>query len=209
MSVPQFDETNSVAQYMKQIEKYKNGTPKRSKVHANVPTYEDGQSIHDYMQKIENYRRRPKKDNIDTTSLEMPTYDDSDDNDVTCTKYISDVEKFKLDLIGKKYSLVLDFINEWLNLSEKTKLQSLTDFQKIEKEQLLINPAHNRKILKRHCKKLKEELGINLQIEEDTDSDKIDDEYILFFASRMLNSIGYGFRYQGAFYNKLYTIRVN
>jgi len=143
--------------------------------------------------------------------LVIPTYEPH----MTIYEYKLQVEQFKLALLKDKYNLVLRFINNWLDSDKKNKgstgrqLKTLREFKNISESQLLKNPKHNRKMLRKYSKEIKQTLDFEFSIDDDTDSEEIKDSYVLYFISRALDKIGYKFSMKRIKYadENYYTIK--
>nr|QBK88439.1 MAG: hypothetical protein LCMiAC01_01160 [Mimivirus LCMiAC01] len=147
---------------------------------------------------------------------------------MTMYEYNLQVEQFKLALLKDKYNLVLRFINNWLYYDKKNKgstrrqlqsnqpyrlpvgqLKTLREFKNISESYLLRNLKHNRKMLRKYSKEIKQTLNFEFSIDDDTDSEEIKDSYILYFISRALDKIGYKFSMKKIKYadENYYTIK--
>lgn len=115
--------------------------------------------------------------------MEVPIYDGKE----SINKYMKRVEKYK-DFIQKdKYDTILKFINEWL----KTEFNSLTQFKNINEKTLLKNKKNNRDLIRKYCNLFEDKFNIKLSVDEETDSDEINDKYILYLLIKMLGLIDY------------------
>ncbi len=100
------------------------------------------------------------------------------------------IEKYLAEINKNKYDKLLDFLNLWLKMTEK-KFMSLTDIKNIPEKLLLGDAKHNRNILRRHGQDLMILFGIDTTIDDETDSDDINDNYITDFVKKILNAFGY------------------
>lgn len=103
------------------------------------------------------------------------------------TSYLKRLEEYKLSLIQEKYSVLLDFVNFWLDKSFK----SLSEFKNIPETTLLKDLKHNRKTLRTFSKKLTKIFSKTFSVDDDTDSDDITDKYIIYVLTKLLVSINY------------------
>jgi hypothetical protein len=115
----------------------------------------------------------------------IPQYDGKE----SMTKYLQKIELFTLKLNEEKYKLLLEFLNEWLQLTNKMK--SLSEFKNISEDVLLKNKKRNRNLLRKYSSIIIDKLNVKFDINEDTDSDDIKDKYIIYFLSKSLESINY------------------
>lgn len=116
-------------------------------------------------------------------NIEIPIYDGKE----SVNKYIKRVERFKNKILEDKYNIILEFVNSWL----KTEYTSLSDFKNIHECVLLKNSKHNRLIVRKYCDIFKNKFEMDLSINLETDSDEINDKYIIYLLIKMLNVIGY------------------
>ena len=120
----------------------------------------------------------------------IPNYE----HNMSIYDYNQQIEQFKLAFFNDKYNLILKFINVWLDSDETYKLKTLREFKNISKSYLLRNLEHNKEILRKYSKEIKEKLNLKCNINyTDNDKIKIKDGYILYFISRALNKIDYKF----------------
>lgn len=98
--------------------------------------------------------------------------------------------RFKAEKEDVYYKVVLDFVNDWLGLEGKFKYRSLSKFKHTEKE-LYEDPHHNRETLRNHAAIITKELGLKLSLDDETESDDINDYYIIFVLKKCLGKIGY------------------
>ena len=107
--------------------------------------------------------------------------------------YMKRVDRYNnVVLKNRKYNMILNFIHKWLNYDDKKNLpKSLKGFKNISEYTLLDDPKYNRKILRKYGPKLSKELDIKFNIDDETASEEIKETYILYFVSKILNSIGY------------------
>ena len=122
--------------------------------------------------------------------MEVPLYDGKE----SINKYMRRVEKYRDYMMKDKYNLILEFINEWLDVE----FNSLTQFKSINENKLLKDKKHNRDLIRKYC-----------QLDEETDSEEINDKYIIYLLMKMLNYIDYGLTKKELKTNILYTIIKN
>lgn len=101
--------------------------------------------------------------------------------------YIRRVEEYRLSLNKEKYDILLKLINEWIDKEYK----SLSEFKNIKSSKLVKNLKHNRDILRKYSPKLTKHFKSKFSVEEDTDSDDITDNYIIYVVSKLLGVIDY------------------
>ena len=61
--------------------------------------------------------------------MDFPKY-----NGGSVNEYMRKVDMYNNKIISKKYNFILDFINEWFELTEKSKYVTLTDFKNISEK---------------------------------------------------------------------------
>lgn len=120
--------------------------------------------------------------------IAVPIFDGKE----SITQFKRRMEKYIIQFEKEKYSKILDFVNDWLSI-HKIKLSALSDFKKISKTKLLKDLKHNRDILRKYTTDLTMQLKIKSSIEDDTESDEIHDEYIIYFVTKLLSCIDYSF----------------
>lgn len=136
---------------------------------------------------------------IHKISMEPPTYDGKE----SVNKYLRRVEKYKIFVLEEKYNLILEFVNSWL----KTNYTCLTDLKNYSETDMLKDPKFNRTIVRKYCEIFQEKFDINLSVGIETDSDDINDTYIIYVLIKMLGLIGY-YLFKKHLNNKiLYSIR--
>jgi len=121
----------------------------------------------------------------------------------TINQYLRRVEKYKTLILKEKYDVILNFVNEWL----KAEYNSLSEFTNMKEYILLKNKKHNRTIMKKYCQIFKDKFNIDLQINQETDSDEIKDTDILNILINMLNIIDYALVKKDFNNNIIYSIR--
>lgn len=97
--------------------------------------------------KVVPYNRKKKKFNF-----EPPVFE----GNMTISDYMRNFDDFKREINKEKYKLILNFINEWFNYDEHSRIETLLDFKNIS-EIVLLNqkkPKHNRKIIKKYYNKI-------------------------------------------------------
>lgn len=129
-------------------------------------------------------------------------------NGGSITQYIKKVQEFEIKLKEEKYNLVLQFVNDWLDFPNEYKLKSLTEFKGMEQDELLKDAKHNRRILRRHSNKIVKKLNVTFNVDDDTASDEIKDNYILYFLSRSLTKIGYSLTMRKVDNKNYFTIKI-
>lgn len=133
------------------------------------------------------------------SNIEAPIYDGNE----TINQYIKRVERFKNKIVEEKYNVILEFVNSWLD----KKYTSLSDFKNIYEEILLKNSKHNREIVRKYCDIFQNKFEVDLSIGLETDSDEINDRYIIYLLMKMLGIIGYSLTKRN-YGNKIaYTIK--
>lgn len=115
--------------------------------------------------------------------MEPPTYNGKE----SVNQYMIRVEKYKQYIQKGKIDLILQFINEWT----KNNFNALTNFRNIQENVLLQNLKYNRELVRKYCDLFKNKFNIDLTIDLETDSEEIDDMYILMMLNKMLNIIDY------------------
>lgn len=143
-----------------------------------------------------------KHANQKKTKIEPPIYDGKE----SIPSYTRRIEAYKASIKFEKYDIILDFINEWLN--QEKKLTSLSDFKNVSEKLLLKDPKHNRDLLRKHSNNLIKNFNVNSSIEDDTDSDDINDSYIIYFVTKILNYFGYSMIAKIMNETKYYTIKM-
>jgi len=131
--------------------------------------------------------------------MNPPTYENE-----SITKYLQKVESYKEYLIKDKYCIILNFVNDWLKLSNKLRLKSLTEFKNIA-ETDLINDDHNQDIIEKHRDKIQTIINLSLSVNT---AGQDDNNFMILLVSKMLSSIGYYLHKRenrGSFY---YTIKL-
>lgn len=116
-------------------------------------------------------------------NIEVPIYDGKE----SINQYIKRVERFKNIIVLEKYNVILEFVNLWLGLE----YTSLSDFKNVYEHILLKNSKHNRIIVRKYCDIFQNNFGIDLSVGLETDSDEINDRYIIYLLMKMLTIIGY------------------
>lgn len=131
--------------------------------------------------------------------LEVPEYN----NKETVNQYMKRVEKYKIQLLQSKYDVILNFVNDWT----ENKYEALSEFKNIQEKILLKNNKHNRDIVRKYSDIFRDKFDIDLSFDMETDSDEINDKYIIYLLMKMLVLINYTLS-KKEFNNKLlYTIR--
>jgi len=115
--------------------------------------------------------------------IEPPIYDGKG----SINQYIKRVEAFKNKLIEDKYDVILEFINLWLGME----YTSLTELKNTYEYNLLKNPKHNRSVVRKYSDIFQNRFEIDLSVGLETDSDEINDKYIIYLLMKMLGTIGY------------------
>lgn len=133
--------------------------------------------------------------------MEVPVYDGKE----SINKYMRRVEKYIDDMMKDKYNLILQFINEWLGVE----FNSLTQFKSINEKKLLKNKKHNRDLIRKYCQLFVDKFNTHLSVDEETDSEEINDKYIIYLLKKMLNFIDYGLSKKELSINILYSIIKN
>lgn len=129
------------------------------------------------------YRINNKNNKI---KMNAPIYDDNE----TISEYVARVDLYLHEFKKEKYEKILNFVNAWLEPLNK-KITALTEFKNLSEKKLFKNTKHNRKVLKTNAENLKAQLFIKTSIDDETDSDEINDQHILRFTMKLLNTIDY------------------
>ena len=111
--------------------------------------------------------------------------------DETYIKYKKRLDNYNVEQLKERYNLLLKFINKWLGYDGKYGLKSIKQFKNVPRKELLYDLKHNRKILRKYSNEIKEKLDLTFVITDETDSDEINDQFIIIFLGRSLSSIGY------------------
>lgn len=152
-----------------------------------------------YKKKLKNIIFYLKNHVLHNIIMEIPEYDGIE----SVNKYMKRVEKYKQYILKEKYDVILLFINEWL----KKNYESITSFRNISEEILLKNLKHNRDIIRKYCDLFKNKFSLDLTIDLETDSDEINDRYIITLLGKMLNLVDYHIIKRELGTKILYTIR--
>jgi hypothetical protein len=132
-------------------------------------------------------------------NMEVPIYDGKE----SINKYIKKVQKFNSKILEDKYEVILEFVNEWL----ECKYTSLSDFRNIYEKTMLKNLKHNRDIVRKYSDIFQDKFNVDLSVGLETDSDEINDRYIIYLLIKMLNIIQYTLVKKEIGKNITYTIR--
>ncbi|QKF93737.1 hypothetical protein QKU48_gp0279 [Fadolivirus algeromassiliense] len=131
--------------------------------------------------------------------IDVPIYDGKE----SINQYIRRVEKYKMKILEEKYNEIIKFVNEWTN---KTYV-ALTEFKNMNETELLQNASHNRKIVRKYCDIFNEKFNVDLNFNADTDSDEINDTYIIHLLTKMLVLIDYTLTRRKLGNKTLFTIK--
>lgn len=115
--------------------------------------------------------------------IEIPTYDGKE----SINKYIRKVERYKNRILEEKYNIILEFFNVWIG----TEYNALTDFKNISENILFSNAKNNRSIVRKYSDIFQNRFSVDLSVGIETDSDEINDRYIIYLAMKMLGTIEY------------------
>lgn len=126
---------------------------------------------------------------------QIPIYDGKE----SITKFMQKIEMFKTIIFQDKYNNILKFINEWLN----TDYKSLILFKNKLENDLLKNEKQNRNLCRIYSDLFEKKFGVDLTVSLDTDSDEINNKYIIYLLMKMLNTIEYTL-YKKEIKNKIY-----
>lgn len=130
-----------------------------------------------------------------------PIYDGKE----SMTKYMLKFEKYRSQISKKKYTIVLNFINE-LTCS---KYKSLTEFKNVKEITLLQNKKHNFDSMNKFKEIYGKEFGFNLiSTELGMGEDNLDDKNIIQFLTKILSVINYIFVKKEVYNHTLYSIRL-
>lgn len=133
------------------------------------------------------------------SSLEVPVYNKKE----TINQYMKRVEKYTMALQQEKYNTILEFVNLWIG-AEYT---SLSEFKNIPETILLKNAKHNRDTVRKYSDIFQSRFEIDLRFGIETDSDEINDRYIIYLLIKMLNIINYTLIRRELGKKTLYSIR--
>jgi len=122
--------------------------------------------------------------------MDFPKY-----NGGSVNEYMRKVDMYNNKIISKKYNFILDFINEWFELTEKSKYVTLTDFKNIS-EKLI---KENKEIIDINKEKIKNILSIDIE-------DEID---FIIIIRKILKVINYSIGYRTNNNIKYYSIKQN
>ncbi len=106
----------------------------------------------------------------------------------TITQYLRRANEFRAQLESEKYDVILNFLNEFLGLSDKFKLKSITDFKKIKHNDLIKDPSKNKKLVKKYLDDFKDKLNLEWTEKQ---INKMKDEYFIHIIRSILNKINY------------------
>ena len=128
---------------------------------------EDNESIQQYFKKISSIKNihntKNKESNIkDKNTIKnkkVITYDDKE----KLITYMKRADKFKFDNINNNYTIILNFINEWLKLGKFAKISSLTEFKYMSRNKILADFDYCRKIIKKYEETFKDNFDINIE----------------------------------------------
>ena len=132
--------------------------------------------------------------------MEIPTLNIGESNN----SFVDRLNNYHYFLKQEKYNVLLNFINEWL----LTNFKSLSEFKKISSTTLLKDDKHNNKMLKTYSKKLSEMFKLKISVDEDTLSDEIQNNYIIFILTKLLKNIGYSLISRKISDNLYYSITI-
>jgi len=121
----------------------------------------------------------------DIGDIEIPVYDGRE----SILNYTRRLKQFRSKLNEKKYELLINFINDWLNYKKGTGLNYLAEFKNFSEKKLLSDKKHNDKILKKYCPKIKKAFDIKLSFE--INDEKYDEKYIFYVLTRALSVINF------------------
>jgi len=133
------------------------------------------------------------------SNLEVPIYNKKE----TINQYMKRVEIYTMKLQEDKYDVILEFVNLWTN----TIYTSLSEFKNIPETILLKNAKHNRDLVRKYSDIFQNRFGVDLRVGIETDSDEINDRYIIYLLIRMLNIINYTLIKRELGKKTLYSIR--
>lgn len=133
------------------------------------------------------------------SEIDIPKYDGRE----SINQYIRKVEKYKIEVLKEKYDEVLNFINEWTN----GKYCALSEFKNIQETILLKDDKHNRKMVRKYSDIFKDKFDIDLSFDIDTDSDEINDKYIIYLLMKIVGLIDYTLTKKEFNKKTLYTIK--
>lgn len=131
--------------------------------------------------------------------LAFPVYN----NKETVNQYMRRVQQYTIKLQEDKYNTILGFINAWLN----QKYESLVEFKNISESTLLTDTKKNRDVVRQYSKQLQEKFNTDLTVDMGTDSDEINDKYIIYLTMKLLNLMNYTLMRRDINGKTLYTIR--
>jgi len=133
------------------------------------------------------------------TNLQVPVFDGKE----SVNKYAKRVERYTNKMVEDKYDVILEFINAWVGFD----YTSLSDFKNVQELLLLKNPKNNRTLVRKYSDIFQNKFEVDLSVGLETDSDEINDRYIIYLLIKMLSIIGYTLAKRES-YNKIsYTIK--
>lgn len=121
----------------------------------------------------------------------------------TVNQYMRRVQQYTIKLQEGKYNIILNFINAWLN----QKYESLVEFKNIPESTLLADNKKNRDIVRQYSKQLQETFNTDLTVDMGTDSDEINDKYIIYLTMKLLSLMNYTLMRREINNKILYTVR--
>lgn len=133
------------------------------------------------------------------SEIDIPKYDGKE----SINQYIRKVEKYKIQVLKEKYDEVLNFINEWTN----SNYYALSEFKNIQETILLKDDKHNRNIVRKYSDIFKDKFDIDLSFDMNTDSDEINDKYIIYLLMKIVGLIDYVLTKKEFNKKTLYTIK--
>ncbi len=131
--------------------------------------------------------------------MQAPVYDGKS----SINLYLKEVEKYHNYILTDKYNFILSFINEWT----LKKFTSLSQFKNISYNYLTKHPKTNRSLVRKYCDEFTKKYNGDLTVGLETDSDEINDMYIIYLLDNMLKIINYKLIKIESGPNILYTIR--
>lgn len=133
---------------------------------------------------------------------DIPVYDRS----MSVTEYLKQVAMFKYTTTDTdQYQTVLEFLVELTGKNHP----HISDFKRINEKIILFDPKKNRRMLRKYGEIYKTKYDIDLNIDNETDSDEIKDKYIFHMLTKMLKKIDYSLIKRQLGTCIIYTVKKN
>ena len=122
--------------------------------------------------------------------------------------FISQIDSYEAKMRKERYDILLDLVNQLLKYTkDDTKLKTLLSFKCVKEKRLLKDPKHNRDVIRKNINNIKKVYGAKFSVEDDTDSDDIEDRYIIYVLTKLLANIGYTMKSEKVGETIYYTIK--